>query len=164
MRPPATGLRDQLQRSLQIGNRAASPRQLFEHVPRLRQAALDPGAQLGHRERRRALGRARRQHHLDAAVGVHVDPHPARARRAADGVGDLLHRVLSVRVPAGDSTRHGIQIDPETGIQIGSETGAAPAAHGRVPGARRSYSARSHGRASFNAPRIARVAGERLSV
>ena len=49
-------------------------------LARLGQAPLDPRAQLADRRRRRPLGGARGQHHLDARVGVHVDAHAPGAR------------------------------------------------------------------------------------
>ena len=74
----------------EVGHRAGARGDPREHLLGVGQPALDPGPQLADGGRRRALGRARREHDLDPGVGVHVHPHPPRAGGAAHGVGDLL--------------------------------------------------------------------------
>src|SRR5580692_8837655 len=103
MRAAATGLRDELQRAIEIGNRAAAPRELLEYLAPLGQAALDPGAQLAHSGGGGALGRARGQDDLDPGVSVDVDPHATRARGAAHGVGDLASSFEARAGGSGDA-------------------------------------------------------------
>jgi len=81
--------------------RARARGDVVECLARLPEAALDPRSQLAHGGGRRALGGALRQHDLDPRVGMDVDAHRARARRAANGVGDAGSLLAIAHGPAG---------------------------------------------------------------
>ena len=130
-----------------------------EHLLRVGQPALDPGAQLVYSGCRRALRGARGKHDLDPGVRVDVHAHPPRAGGAAHGVGDLGqvrgvgHRHPEGTCPTGRLTPYeAADGSPRVVEELG--TGIVETAD----------IAFSHGFASFSADRIARVAGERLSV